>query len=265
MITLIPALLMFVLVLNAAQSDQRPRRWAQYEREMQDPVPDPPDAYVEAEFAVGRLRFRSPMDRFGGRGSRWGTDANKADRLFSQFLRRLTRVNARSVEEIVDIDSDEMYKWPFLFAVGIGDWQLSTSQVQRLRNYFDRGGFLMVDDFHGPREWRDFADGIARILPKSTIVELKDDDVIFHTVYDLNERYQVSGLNVVYGLPYERGGVVPHWRGVVDEKGRIQVAINYNMDVGDSWEWADHPLYPERLSSLGLRMGVNYVIYALTH
>src|SRR5882672_7913659 len=73
---LVPAILTATLVLTAAQSDQRAtRRWAQYEREMQDPVPDPPDAYVEGEFAVGRLRFHSPQD--GYRQRRWGVDANK--------------------------------------------------------------------------------------------------------------------------------------------------------------------------------------------
>jgi hypothetical protein len=263
--TLAPILAVIALAaaLSAAQYERGPRRWAQYEAEMQDPVPDPPDAWEETEFAVGRLRFHSPFDGF--RRRRWGTDANKGDRVFSQILRRLTRIHVRSVEQIVDIDSDEMYDWPWLFAVGIGDWKLSESEVARLRNYFDRGGFLMVDDFHGEREWRDFAEGIARIVPNSTIVELKDDDEIFHTVYELTERYQVSGLNIVSGMPYERGGIVPHWRAVVDEKGQVQVAICFNMDVGDSWEWADYPTYPERLSSLGLRMGVNYVMYAMTH
>jgi hypothetical protein len=86
-----------------------------------------------------------------------------------------------------------------------------------------------------------------------------------HTAYDINELYQVSGLNILQGMPYERGGIVPHWRGVVDEKGRIVVAIDFDMDVGDSWEWADYPPYPEKLSSLGMRMGVNYVMYAMTH
>ncbi len=262
---MIPAIMTVAVMLSGAQSDQRPRRWAIYEREMQNPVADPPDAYEETEFAVGRLRFRSPRDRYRRRGSRWGTDANKGDRLFSQILRRLTRVHVRSVEQIVDIDSDEIYDWPWLFAVAVGDWQLSDSQVLRLRNYFDRGGSLMVDDFHGPREWHDFVNGIARILPNSSIVELKDDDPIFHTVYDLSERIQVSGFNIVYGTPFERGGVVPHWRAVVDQKGRVQVAICFNMDVGDSWEWADFPPYPERLSSLGLRLGVNNVIYAMSH
>jgi hypothetical protein len=76
---------------------------------------------------------------------------------------------------------------------------------------------------------------------------------------------QIPGLNVVHGPGYERGGVVPHWRGVMDEKGRVQVGICFNMDVGDAWEWADLPGYPERYASLAYRLGVNYVLYAMTH
>jgi hypothetical protein len=250
-----------------------PRRWAQYEHEMQDPIPDPPDAWVEGEFAVGRLRFRSPLDGRRGFGGgffgygrrRWGIDANKGDRVFSQILRRLTRIDVRSVEQIVDISSDDLYDWPFLLAISIGDWELNEDEIAHMRNFLDRGGFLVVDDFHGEAEWENFAQGIARIVPNSTIVELDADNQIFHTVYELNELYQVSGRNIVRGQPYERNGFVPHWRGVMDEKGRIQVAICFNMDIGDSWEWADDPLYPERFSSLGLRMGVNYAMYAMSH
>jgi hypothetical protein len=252
--------------VRAAQSEGRPNRWAQYEPEMQDPIDDPPGANVEAEFAVGRLRFRSPMDRYRrGGGRRWGTDANKGDRIFSAMLARLTRINVRPIEQIVDVDSDDMYNWPWLFAVAVGDWELNDSEVAHLQKYFDRGGFLMVDDFHNEREWNQFAAGINRILPRSHFVELQHEDPIFHTVYDINELYQVSGLNILYGQPSERGGIVPHWRGVVDEKGRIQVAIDFNMDVGDSWEWADYPPYPAKLSDLGMRMGVNYAMYAMSH
>ena len=238
-------------------------RWAKYEPEMQDPVPDPPDAWVEGEFAVGRLRFHSTFDRYRRGG--WGNDANKADRLFSNILRRMTRLHARSVEQIVDIDSDDIYNWPWLFASHPGSWEFSDDEVVRMKKYFDRGGFLMVDDFHNEGEWAVFAAGIQRIIPNGHFVELSTDDQIMHTAYDINELYQVSGLNILSGQPAERGGIVPHWRGVVDEKGRIVVAIDFNMDVGDSWEWADYPPYPEKLSSLGMRMGVNYVIYSMTH
>jgi hypothetical protein len=248
---------------NFQNETGRPNRWAQYEPEMQDPVPDPPDAWVEGEFAVGRLRFHSAFDGFRRGG--WGNDANKADRLFSAILRRMTRIDVRSVEQIVDVDSDDVFNWPWLFASHPGSWVFSDEEAARMKKYFDRGGFLMVDDFHNETEWAGFAAGIARIVPNGHFVELSTADPIMHTAYDINELYQVSGLNILQGMPYERGGIVPHWRGVVDEKGRIVVAIDFDMDVGDSWEWADYPPYPEKLSSLGMRMGVNYVMYAMTH
>jgi hypothetical protein len=239
------------------------RRWAHYEAEMQNPADDPPDAWEDTEFAFARLRYRSLRDR--GYRSRWGIDANKSERQFIQGLRRLTRVHARSVEQIVDIDSDEIFKWPWLYAVGVGDWNLSASQAQRLRNFFLRGGFLMVDDFHNEREWASFMAGMSRALPEYQVVELEDDHPIFHTVYDLSERVRAPGLNVVHGDQIERGGVDPHWRAVVDESGRVMVAICFNQDLGDAWEWADLPEYPEVYASMAYRLGVNYVIYALTH
>ncbi len=255
--------LMLAVVLIGAQSRGPQRRWAIYEREMQDPVDDPPDAWKETEFAFARLRFRSPRD--GYHYSRWGIDSNKSERQFIQGVRRLTRVEARSVEHIVDIDSDEIYDWPWLYAVAVGDWALTDSQAARLRKYFDRGGFLMVDDFHGEREWSRFAAGMARIFPGRAIVELAADHPIFHVLYDLQERLQVPGANVVHGPGYERDGVVPHWRGVLDEKGRVQVAICFNMDLGDAWEFADDPDYPERFASHAYRLGINYILYSMTH
>ena len=241
----------------------RENRWARYEYEMQDPVDDPPDADVKAEFAFGRLRYHSPLD--GRWRARWGTDANKSERLFMQALRRLSRVNAQSIEEILEIDTNEMYNWPFMYAVGVGDWVISGSEAERLRAYFERGGFLMVDDFHNEGEWADFMAGIEKILPSSKFVELEDDAPIFHTVFDLSKRFQISGYNIVRGQPYERGGYTPHWRAILDAQGRVVVAACHNMDVGDAWEWADAPEYPERISSLAFRLGVNYVTYALTH
>ena len=259
------AALVLVAIVEGAQYSHRGRRWEMYEPEMQDPADDPPDAWVEAEFAFARLRFRSYQDAWRRGHARWGTDANKSERQFILGLRRLTRIDARSVEQIVDIDSDEIFDWPLIYGVGIGDWTLSESHVERLRKYFQRGGFLIVDDFHGPREWRDFMDGIERIFPDNySVVELEPDDAIFHTVYDLAHRERVPGYNVVHGSMIERGGIVPHWRGVVDPEGRVHVGIFFNQDLGDAWEWADDHYYPEKYASTAYRLGVNYVIYAMT-
>lgn len=257
---------LLTVLLAVAQPDRGTRRWAMYEREMQDPAEDPPGAWDETEFAFARLRYRSERDRTGFRSrSRWGIDANKSDRQFLAALRRLTRVDARAVEHIVDIDSDEIFNWPFLYAVGIGDWKLSPAQALRMRAYFDRGGFFVVDDFHNEYEWASFMAGMHQIYPGCHAVELQDSDSILHTVFDLNERFRVPGLNVVHGDQIERGGIEPHFRAILDEKGRVIVGIFFNMDLGDAWEWADIPEYPEKYASLAFRLGVNYVIYSMTH
>jgi len=245
-------------------SQTRGRIWAKYEPEMQDPVDDPPDAGRKGEFALGRLRYRSPRDGWGPY-ARWGIDANKGDRTFIGILRRLTRVDAEPVETIIDIDSDEIFDHPFLLAISVGDWKLSPTQAERLRKYFDRGGFLMVDDFHNEYEWAQFMDGIHQIYPDAHIEELTADSPAFHIIYELGERVRVVGANVVNSGGIERGGTFPHWRALLDAKGRMIVAICFNMDVGDGWEFADDPSYPERLGSAAIRLGVDYVAYAMTH
>jgi len=244
----------------------RGRIWARYEHEMQDPVEDPPDAGRKGEFTIGRLRYRSPLDsrRFGGY-ARWGIDANKGDRLFIGILRRLTRIDVEPVENIIDIDSDEMFNTPFLFAVSVGDWQLSRPQAERMGEYLRRGGFLMVDDFHNEREWAIFMDGIRQMGLAAEVEELPDSAPAFHVVFDMKNRVRVPGANVVHGSGIERGGTVPHWRGIMDAQGRMIVAITFNQDMGDGWEFADIPDYPERLSSEAIRLGTNYVVYAMTH
>jgi hypothetical protein len=257
------ALLCALAGFSAAQRHER--IWARYEDEMQDPVEDPPDARREGEFALGRVRYRSPLDRGRSPYFRWGIDANKGDRLFIGILDRLTRIDVESVETIIDLSSDDIFDLPWLFAVSVGDWQLSASEAARLRRYFDRGGFLMVDDFHNDREWAIFMAGMRQIDPALEAVELEDSDPAFHVLFDLKDRIRVPGANVVHGSGIERGGTVPHWRAIRDSRGRIMVAISFNQDVGDGWEFADDPFYPERCSSEAIRLGVNYVVYAMTH
>jgi hypothetical protein len=104
------------------------------------------------------------------------------------------------------------------------------------------------------------------VFPDRAIVELQNADPIFHTVFDLDDRYQVPGMQYVYShRVYEKDGTAPRWRGIYDDHGRLMAAICHNMDLGDSWENADDPQYPQQFSALGIRIGINYVIYAMTH
>lgn len=253
-----------VLLLGAVHAFAR-NRWAQYEREMQDPVDDPPDAGVEAEFVFARLRYPSPYDRGGYGMRRWGVDANRGERQFFMAVRRLSSINIRSIEQIVDIDSDDIYDFPFLYAVAAGHWLLNDEEATRLGKFFERGGFLVVDDLHNEQEWGDFMAGIEKAMPGHAYEELPETDSIFSVVHSLDRSTQISGYNIVRGSPYERGGYVPYWRAVRDSHGRIVVAAWMNQDLGDAWEYADHPEYPEKLASLAFRFGVNYLVYSITH
>jgi hypothetical protein len=141
---------------------------------------------------------------------------------------------------------------------------LTEKQAKILRDYLDRGGFFMADDIHGTAEWGEFVERIGYAFPDRQVQDIPNEDSIFHSVFDLDDRYIIVGSeHLAEGS--KKGGTVPYWRGIYDEKGRILVQAMYNSDTGDSWEFADDPRYPEKYSALGLRLGVNYIIYAITH
>ena len=202
--------------------------------------------------------------------SNWTMDYPRSDRHFSAAVRRLTRIQARSVEQPVDLDDgDEVYDWPWLYGVEVGHWDLTDAQAAQMREFLLRGGFFMCDDFHGTDEWDVFVDQHeARSFPTAPSWTSTTTMPIFHTIYDLDDRYQVPGaqyLETGTDLREGRDGKTPHWRGIYDDQGRLMVAICHNMDLGDSWEHADNPQYPAKFSALGIRIGVNYIVYAMTH
>lgn len=232
--------------------------------------PLPADYQEKAEFFFARLMYPpapyAQFDRAGPRwaqgNSSWTQDYPRADRHFLQAVRRLTRIHSRSVEQPVNLDdADDVYNWPWLYAVRPGEWNLTDAQAAKLRDYLLRGGFFMADDFWGTNQWEVFMASMRRVFPDRQPVELKNSDQIFHTIYDLNDRYRVEGS---WG-GYQFDGDTPYWRAILDDKGRVMVAIVMNSDLGDSWEWADSPQYPERFSELGIRIGLNYIVYSMTH
>ena len=143
---------------------------------------------------------------------------------------------------------------------GIGE------QGQALREYCERGGFFMADDFHGDAEYAEFQSRMTKAFPNHPIEDIPDDDPIFHTVYDIKDKIQIPGWEHLRdGHKNGITGIGAHWRAIRDDKGRVMVAISYNSDVGDSWEYADDPRYPAKFSDQSIRMGVNYIVYSMTH
>jgi Domain of unknown function (DUF4159) len=261
-----------VALVGSIHAFQRPFR--DYPGVEYDGMTPPPDWAEKTEWAFARMMFPPGWNdgyqgRFDGdyhRGlSLWTQDYPRADRHFSQALRRLTRLHVRSVEQVVDLeDADEPFNWPWLYAVQVGEWGITDHQAHILRDYLLRGGFFMADDFHGTVEWSVFEESMKRVFPDRPIVDVPDSDPIFHTVFNLDEKFQMPGAAHL-DTGYKNNGIGAHWRAILDDKGRVMVAISFNSDIGDAWEWADEPRYPEKFSGLAIRIGVNYVIYAMTH
>ena len=263
-----------VVLAGALAAFQRPfREFNGVEYRIGD-IPLPPDYRDKSEWTFARLMYPpGPLNGYRYRDldwhvgvSLWTQDFPRADRHFSLAVRRLTRIHVRSVEQPVNLDEGDAFDWPWLYAVQVGEWGLTDRQGQALREYLQRGGFFMADDFHGDAEWYEFESRIHKAFPEYAIREIPDDDPIFHTVYDLSEKYQIPGEAHLYsGHKNGPSGIGAHWRAIYDSQGRILIAISYNSDIGDAWEWADDPHYPEKFSDLAIRLGVNYIVYAMTH
>ena len=227
---------------------------------------------VPSEFYFSRLHYNSGYASggsfgYGRRGGGWSQDFPRADNDCLVVLRRLTRIHAPAELNVVDIDSDAMFNYPWMYAVGVSTWAFTDDEAKRMRDYLLKGGFLMVDHFHGPDQWERFMEGMSQVLPDYTIEDLKDNDEIYHVLYSIDEKFQIPGEQYVStGRTYERDDArVPIWRAIRDDHGRIIVAICANMHLGDAWEWANTPDYPEKFSGLAFRVVLNYITYSMTH
>lgn len=208
---------------------------------------------------------------FGGfrRPGWWAIDYPEAEYHFLRGVRRLSRIETAADSQHLSLTEESIFDYPWLFAQQVGRWYLSQEEVLLLREYLLRGGFLVADDFHGEYEWQVFTQVMNRVFPDRPIVSLDESHDLFNTFYELGLETQIPGERHLYRGP---GGQIqarlqgPHsWHGIYDDNGNLMVVINFNMDMGDAWEHADDPWYPEPMTATAYRFGLNYVIYAMTH
>jgi uncharacterized protein DUF4159 len=233
-----------------------------------------------AEFHFLRMEYNDLPQfqmgfRFGSRNGRgrgwWMQDWPDAEDHFSAGVTRLTKVDTGDPRH-ASLQDDRIFDYPWIYATQTGYWDLSDAETARLREYLLRGGFLVVDDFWGPDEWEYFRQTMERVLPGKSITDIQPSDAVMHVLYNIEEKDRTFipgsrhlrryGGNIVVQQP---PGTMPAWRAIYDEKGRMLVAINFNTDVGDAWEFADVPYYPAEMTLLAYRYGVNYLVYSMTH
>jgi hypothetical protein len=233
-------------------------------------VQSAPDPGYEFYFTRGAYSGGGGGFGYGYGRPRWATDYPEAEYYFTALVDRLidmdvfTKAGGRNP---MYLDDPKLRDFPFLYIVEPGYMNLTDAEVRGLRGYLEAGGFLMMDDFWGSRETANVEYQLARVLPGRPIVDLPLEHPLFHTVYDIEEIRQVPNVsNGRSGGPtWERDGRVPLVRGIFDDEGRLMVVINQNTDLGDAWEWAEDPYYPLDYSTYATEVGINTVVYAMSH
>jgi hypothetical protein len=247
------------------------------ERDLEDaPLPR-----REAEFHFIRLEYTDlpQFHRGWGRSSRdgmgsgwWLVDWPAADNHFTTGIERLTRIDTGDPRHLRLTDPN-LFDYPWIYATQTGWWGLTDAEIARLREYLLRGGYLVVDDFWGPEQWEIFRETMDRVLPGQAITDIDESDTVMHIIYDIEEKDRtfIPGSRHLRRGPgntvqvVQPPGTMPAWRAIEDYNHRMVVAVNFNTDVGDAWEFADVPYYPEPMTALAYRYGINYIAYSMTH
>jgi hypothetical protein len=280
LIGIVGAVLLTIGAVAVAQrgSFQRGRR-GEYGGDPRNGVPEwkNTERFKHDVFTFARVRFSS----YGGRGGwgdghdygKWRTDYPDSDLNFSYRLHQLTALETDSNGVIVELTDENLFDYPWLYMIEPGYMVLSDEEVNGLRRYLLNGGFLMVDDFWGSREWDNFYEQIKRVFPDREPKELPLEHEIFHCVYDMAKKPQVPSIH----SPWESGYTTdrPHdpscidvsYKALLDDKGRMMAIICHNTDLGDGWEREGESAeyFKQFAEKWSYPMGINIVTYAMTH
>jgi len=222
----------------------------------------------DGRFTFVRLSYTptSQLRGWGGRGRRgggdglyWDHDYPIAESHLDRLLLELTTIRPyMEGSNILAADDPELTKYPIAYVSEPGHWTLSDAEVEGLRNYLLKGGFLIFDDFAYPFEWAVFEEGIRVVLPEARLVRLDFSHEVFHSFFDID--------SLVLHHPYR--DVYAEFWGIFednDPQKRLMVIANYNADIGDYWEFSDTGWLPIPLSNEAYKLGINYIVYAMTH
>lgn len=225
------------------------------------------NAPYDGKYHFVRVRY-DPAGRGGrfggfGRGREpvWAHDYPRGERNFLSILKEVTYVDLlQDGSNILTLDDPGIFRYPILYIVEVGFWDPTDEEVAALGEYLLKGGFLIVDDTRDERghEYASFAHHMERALPGLALRPLEPDHEIFDSFFGIDPRTVIP--------PY--GPRNPEWYGIFeddDPNGRLMVVFNFNNDLSEYWEFSERGYYPIDLSNEAYKLGVNYIVYAVTH
>ena len=221
-----------------------------------------------AQFGRGRSSWAAPNVDYNGRftftrlryhpNSAWNHDYPRADRHLVRILQELTSMETNvDGTNVLDIDDPELFNYPIAYLSEPGFWNMTDAEANNLRQYLLKGGFLIFDDFER-EQWNNMAYQMRRVLPEGRFVKIDVPNPLFDSFFHMQ----------TVNFPHPMFGYTPNYQVIFegnDPSKRVMVIANHDNDVAEYWEWSDTGLFPISMSNEAYKLGVNYVIYGLTH
>jgi hypothetical protein len=236
----------------AAQEGGRGRR-------DRDQAPFSGNTPYDGRFTFARIKFE-PLGGDGGwrRDLKWDHDFPRAERNLMKILKELSTLEPfMEGGNVFALDDPELHRFPIAYVSEPGFWTLSDAEAAGMRAYLQKGGFVIFDDFFGDH-WYNFESQMLKVLPQARIVRLDSSHPIFDSFFHITS---LDYRHPYFGHPSEFHGIFED----NDPSKRLMVIVNYNNDIGDYWEWSDAGFVPIELSNEAYKLGVNYLMYAMTH
>ena len=212
----------------------------------------------DSHFVFTRIRYGAGLGRWGG-GDSWAHDYPMGDRNLSAILDYITNMRVRlDGTNVYDLDDEGIFENPIVYVSEPGFWRIAPSEAENLRKYLLKGGFIIFDDFEGEGDWRNMAAQMGRALPEHHWIPLTVDHPIFHSFFDIQR----------LDVPHPLVNVIPGYRALFegnDPSGRMIALANWNNDLAEYWEWSAEGLFNPDPTNDAYRLGVNYIVYAMTH
>jgi Domain of unknown function (DUF4159) len=226
--------------------------WAQFGRRGQS------EAAVgyDSHFVFTRIRYGQGLGGFGG--ASWAHDYPSADRNLSAILDYITNMRARlDGTNVLGLDDPRIFENPILYVSEPGYWRIGDTEAKNLRAHLLKGGFIIFDDFEGPH-FENMAAQMRRAVPEYGWVEIGVSHPIFQTFFEIPK----------LDVPHPSMAVVPRFMAMFegnDPRRRMIALANHNSDLAEYWEWSAEGLYNPDPTNNSYRLGVNYIVYGLTH
>jgi hypothetical protein len=215
---------------------------------------------ADGRVTLVRLRWGSDIGFSRGFGSAWNHDYPRAERHLALIARELTAIDVRTDASLVlALDDPELFNYPLAFMWEPGFWNLTDREAAAFRAYLNKGGFVVFEDFDGAQQWDHFARQMRRVLPEGRLVKLDGTHRLFDSFFRIAD---------VHAIVHPMTGLRPSYYGIYEDNNpakRLMVVANYDNDVPEYWEWSGEGLYPFDASNEAYKLGVNYLIYGLTH